>query len=70
MDPNTQLLARLIHEERIQAALKRHKHGREQISTLRLPRIAVWNLPRNLRTRLGELLITVGTHLKPQIAEG
>ncbi len=71
MDPNTILLARVIHEERIQAALlKQRNRGQRQVNFLRIPRNAAWQLPRNLLTRLGDLLIRVGTHLKPQTAEG
>jgi hypothetical protein len=60
MDPNLDILARLIHERRIEEALRKQRHWQPQENGLRLP--SRWLVS------LGDRLIALGLKLKMQAA--
>lgn len=57
-DPNYHILAHMIYEQRLEEALRRHRHWYP-------PETFLWQ-PRRWRTNLGERLITLGLRLKQQ----
>lgn len=55
-DPNLYILARTIHEQRIEEALRRQRRWQ--------PRESGWPRPYRWRVNLGDHLITLGLRLK------